>query len=96
MARLKDTVRVSSKGQVVLPADVRRELGLVSGRQLRLTREGTKIILTPVEATGRSSATALRKIRSAARAHSRDGVQELHERRRRERDSEGRRAARGH
>jgi AbrB family looped-hinge helix DNA binding protein len=37
------TVTVSEKGQVVIPADIRRRLGIVPGCQLDFTLEGSTI-----------------------------------------------------
>ena len=85
MARREATVRVSSKGQIVLPASVRKELGLVSGSKLRLSRRGSEIVLTPVQVTADSVDEALRKLRDAARDHQVDGVEGLHLERQRER-----------
>jgi antitoxin PrlF len=39
---------VSSKGQVVIPGDVRRRLGLVQGSVLRLVMEADVVRLLPV------------------------------------------------
>jgi AbrB family looped-hinge helix DNA binding protein len=86
MASPKQTLRMSSKGQVVLPVDVRRELGLASGRELRIRRQGRSIILTPVEASDLSVEDALEKLRSASSSFGRDLVEELHARRREERE----------
>ena len=38
---------MSTKGQVVLPAPVRRKLGLRAGDSLDVTAEAGKIVLTP-------------------------------------------------
>ena len=42
-------VTVSSKGQVVIPAEIRRKFGLRKGIKLRIISEENKIILEPVE-----------------------------------------------
>jgi len=39
---------VSTKGQLVIPADVRAELGIQPGSRIALTVEDTRIILQPV------------------------------------------------
>jgi antitoxin PrlF len=39
---------VSSKGQVVIPADVREEMSLVSGTKLMVVTDGHNILLKPV------------------------------------------------
>ena len=40
--------RVSSKGQLVIPQDLRNELGLALGTKVFLEREGNSIILRPL------------------------------------------------
>jgi AbrB family looped-hinge helix DNA binding protein len=42
-------VRLSSKGQIVIPAEVRSQLGLKKGSILTLRLEGKKIVIEPVE-----------------------------------------------
>ncbi|MDG6906262.1 MAG: AbrB/MazE/SpoVT family DNA-binding domain-containing protein [Nitrososphaerota archaeon] len=39
------TVKVSEKGQVAIPADIQREMGLAKGDELLLIKKGEKIIL---------------------------------------------------
>ena len=39
------TVRVSEKGQVVLPADVRRAMGIEKGTELVLVFDGERLLL---------------------------------------------------
>lgn len=39
---------VSSKGQVVIPADVREEMSLASGTKLMVVTDGHNILLKPV------------------------------------------------
>lgn len=41
--------KVSDKGQVVIPKDIREELGLTSGAVLKVCVEGRKVILEPAE-----------------------------------------------
>ena len=43
-----DVVRISSKGQIVIPAKLRRELGLEVGDRLIVDRKEDAIILKPV------------------------------------------------
>lgn len=43
-------VRLSTKGQLVVPKEIRTALGLQAGAQLRAQIEGRKIVLEPVEA----------------------------------------------
>lgn len=40
--------RVSTKGQIVLPAPIRRKLGIQPGDSLDITTEQDRIVLTPV------------------------------------------------
>jgi len=39
---------MSTKGQIVIPAEIRRELGLGRHSRLRVDREGDRIVLTPI------------------------------------------------
>lgn len=41
--------RLSSKGQLVIPAAIREKLGLEQGGQLKLDVSGNKIILEPIQ-----------------------------------------------
>lgn len=41
-------VRVSTKGQIVIPADVRRELGITPGTYVAVSRRGKSVELTPI------------------------------------------------
>ena len=48
------TMTVSSKGQIVLPADIRRRLGLMAGTQMEIIEEpdGVRLVVSrPVKAT---------------------------------------------
>jgi AbrB family looped-hinge helix DNA binding protein len=42
------SIKVSSRGYVVLPAKIRKEMNIMSGTQILLTREKDRIILQPV------------------------------------------------
>ncbi len=62
------TTKLSSKGQVVIPEDVRKELGLEAGAQFVVMGEGDLVILKKIEAPDRSEFLALaKKVRSQAR-----------------------------
>ncbi len=39
------TIRVSDKGQVAIPAEIQREMGIAKGDELLLIKKGEKIIL---------------------------------------------------
>ena len=40
-------VTVSSRGQIVIPAELRRKLGLSAGTHLRVYESGSKVVLVP-------------------------------------------------
>ncbi|MBI2403439.1 MAG: AbrB/MazE/SpoVT family DNA-binding domain-containing protein, partial [Gemmatimonadetes bacterium] len=42
------TTRLSSKGQVVIPEEIRRRLGLVTGVQFAVVGEGDVVVLKAV------------------------------------------------
>jgi AbrB family looped-hinge helix DNA binding protein len=41
-------VRTSSKGQVVIPIEIRKKLGIKPGQMVNLTLEGEKAVITPL------------------------------------------------
>ena len=43
-------VRTSSKGQVVIPVEIRQKLGIKPGQMVNLTLEGDKAIITAIKA----------------------------------------------
>ncbi len=58
------TTKLSAKGQIVIPADVRRALGLKPGQTLQVRKTGSGIMLTPVlEKSGRSTGELLADMR---------------------------------
>ncbi len=62
------TTKLSSKGQVVIPENVRKELGLEPGAQFVVMGEGDLVILKKIEAPDRREFLALaKKVRSQAR-----------------------------
>ncbi len=62
------TTRLSSKGQVVILEEVRKELGLEPGAQFVVMGEGDVVVLKEIEAPDRREFLALaRKVRSQAR-----------------------------
>lgn len=72
-------VRLSSKGQLVIPAALRRTLGLVAGQSLSV-RAGAdgEVVLSPVGLETAQLAEMLERTRAWARANRRDLVAELH------------------
>ncbi len=42
------TVKTSSKGQVVIPIEIREKLGIKPGQFVRLSLEGEKAVITPL------------------------------------------------
>jgi AbrB family looped-hinge helix DNA binding protein len=90
MARQVQVVRLSSKGQLVIPAALRRKLGMKTGQALAVhTGVGQEIVLSPADAPGLDG--MLRRARAWKPNRRRDLVEELHERRRRERERGGER-----
>lgn len=90
MAHRGNVVRLSSKGQLVIPASLRRRLGLKTGQALAV-RAGTRreIVLSPAEEDSLGLEAMLDRARAWSGGRRRDLVAELHDRRRRERAREG-------
>jgi antitoxin PrlF len=44
-----EVTSMSTKGQVVIPNAIRRELGLEPGRKLAIITDGTNVLLRPIE-----------------------------------------------
>ncbi|SRR6266540_4100045 len=95
-------VRVSPKGQIVIPIGLRRQVRIKSGDALAVrTGPGREIIFTPLEDASRDLDLLLSDARSWfsnwARKTGRDPLKEFHERRRSERNQEARKRERwGH
>ena len=86
MPRRATVVRLSSKGQLVIPASLRRQLGFKTGQALAVRRSGDRdIVLSPAEAVSEGVDAMLDQARSWATGRRRDLVEELHRRRRQER-----------
>lgn len=67
MARVA-TTRLSSKGQVVIPEEIRRRLGLVTGVQFAVVGEGDVVVLKAVQPPSmRQFDELVRAARKAAR-----------------------------
>jgi len=69
-----DTVKVSSKGQIVIPEEIRKKLRLQKGSLLKVVLDGNKIVLMPaveppeeaiVSAERRAVKQALKESRSS-------------------------------
>jgi AbrB family looped-hinge helix DNA binding protein len=83
-------VRLSSKGQIVIPSEFRRKLGLRAGQALEVRRgTGRELVLSPAEEAAQELDTMLKKARawftSWRRKTGRDPLEEFHERRKKER-----------
>lgn len=69
---MKPTVsNVSTKGQIVIPAAIREEMGLVPGTRVAIERQGDTIVLRPV------TEAFIRSLRGCFRGA---GLEELRER----------------
>lgn len=66
------TARLSSKSQIVIPAEVRRRLGLQPGDRLRVEVEDGRIVLTR-----ESPLAALDRLRSAGTGRWKEAEEEL-------------------
>ena len=44
-----DVTTMSSKGQVVIPTDIRKELGLLTGVKLMVMTDGANLLLKPIQ-----------------------------------------------
>jgi AbrB family looped-hinge helix DNA binding protein len=89
MPRHATVVRLSSKGQLVIPASLRRKLGLKTGQALTVrTGARREIVLTAAESDSEDVEMMLRQARSWVPPRRRDLVEELHRRRRGERERE--------
>lgn len=77
--------RVSSKGQLVIPAAIREKFGIKAGTRVKFVEEGTKLVLVP-----ETLATRLRTIKGlrGITARERSGTELLLEDRRLERARE--------
>jgi AbrB family looped-hinge helix DNA binding protein len=94
MPRRAIVTRLSSKGQVVIPADLRRALGLKAGQALAVRTGSTReLILAPVEEDASMIEEMRHRMRAWAARTGRDLVEELHQRRREERRREASRRA---
>ncbi len=82
---------LSSKGQIVLPARLRKELGLKTGRVLRVrATSDTEIVLSLAEATPSDVEAMLARARAWTARTGLDLTEELHQGRARDREAEAR------
>lgn len=44
-----EVTTISSKGQVVIPADIRKEMGLFNGAKLMVLTDGDNLLLKPIQ-----------------------------------------------
>lgn len=62
------TTRLSSKGQVVIPGDIRKSLGLEPGARFLVLSDGDVVILKPIDSPARGEVRELAaKVRRRAR-----------------------------
>jgi AbrB family looped-hinge helix DNA binding protein len=85
VSRGSDTVRISSKGQIVIPARLRRALGLKTGQALRIRQTGPGSVMLSRPDEQDEADSMLERVRACARALGIDPVADLHRRRARER-----------
>jgi len=88
MPRKTRVVRLSSKGQIIIPASLRRQLGLKKGQAMEVRRgDGRELIFAPVEEQNLDLEAMLAQAR-AWFAKAKDPVEDLHRRRKKERELE--------
>jgi len=86
MSPIADTAYVTSKGQVVVPARLRRKFGIKAGTRLNFQEENGRIVVQPVTKEYISSFRGIFKLKPGEKS----AVQELLEDRARERAREDR------
>ncbi|MBI4584816.1 MAG: AbrB/MazE/SpoVT family DNA-binding domain-containing protein [Planctomycetes bacterium] len=89
-------VRLSSKGQIIIPASIRKSFSLRVGQPLVVReREGREIVFIPLEKEALDLDDLLEKARDWVEGAGRDLVEDLHNRRRLEREKEALERERG-
>jgi AbrB family looped-hinge helix DNA binding protein len=58
-------VRLGPQGRLVVPAEIRRELGLVEGAELAARTDGHRVILEPRDAVLRRARSRFRAVRGS-------------------------------
>jgi AbrB family looped-hinge helix DNA binding protein len=43
------TLRINTRGQITIPAELRKRLGIRIGTRITLTEEGARLVMTPIE-----------------------------------------------
>ena len=82
-------MRLSSKGQIIIPASLRRQLGLKKGQAMQCrSGSGGEIVFSPVDDGGVDLDAMLAQARAWYAKTGRDPVKALDRRRRRERKLE--------
>lgn len=89
MTQRSAIVRLSSKGQIVIPVTLRRQLRLTTGQPLAVRAGSEKeIVFRTVAHDTAAVDEMLRRLRAAATRLGGDPLRDLHQRRRRERQRE--------
>ena len=44
-----EITKISSKGQIVIPAGIRKKYGIVKGTQMNVYDQGNKIVIEPIQ-----------------------------------------------
>lgn len=60
------TIRVSQKGQIVIPAEIQRKMGIKKGDKLLLIRKGKKIVLEKPDAITKKLEDEFRDVQAAS------------------------------
>ncbi len=82
-------VRLSSKGQIIIPSSIRKSLSLRVGQPLVVReREGREIVFIPLENEALDLDSLLERARDWVEAAGRDLAEDLHLRRLQEREKE--------
>jgi AbrB family looped-hinge helix DNA binding protein len=86
MKHTMNSAYVTSKGQLVVPADIRRRFGIKPGTRVKFVEEGDRIIFQPVTREYINSFCGIFKLKPGEKSV----LEEHYEERRAERDKENR------
>ena len=86
MKHTMNSAYVTSKGQLVVPADIRRRFGIKPGTRVNFVEEGDRIIFQPVTREYINSFCGIFKLKPGEKSV----LEEHYEERRAERDKENR------